>query len=107
MLNSAYKLNPAYKVFLKTLANENRLRIINLLRKNHKCVSEICEELHLNQTTVSHSLQRLEYCGFVLREKKGKYRYYRLNQRSIKPMMNLIDAHIQEYCEKILRRKQK
>jgi|TARA_B100001971_G_C18250144_1_gene577512 ArsR family transcriptional regulator len=91
----------AYKIFFRTLANDNRLRIINLLRKDTKCVHEICKELNFNQTTVSHNLKRLLHCGFVFVEKKGKHRYYSLNKKTIKPLMSLIDDHIPEYCEKI------
>ena len=91
----------AYKIFFRTLANDNRLKIINLLRKGTKCVHEICKELNFNQTTVSHNLKRLSHCGFVFVEKKGKHRYYSLNRKTIKPLMSLIDDHIPEYCEKI------
>ena len=93
----------AYKIFFGTLANKNRLKIVNLLRKGTKCVHEICKELKFNQTTVSHNLRRLERCGFVFVEQKGKHRYYTLNKKTIKPLMSLIDAHMCGYCEKIAR----
>lgn len=94
-------LEKAYKIFFGTLANKNRLRIINLLRNDTKCVNEICKELDFNQTTISHNLKRLERCGFVFVKKKGKHRYYALNKKAIKPLMSLIDEHMHEYCEKI------
>ena len=94
-------IKKAYKIFFGTLNNEKRLYIINSLRKGPKCVSEICKLLDFNQTTVSHNLERLEKCGFVFMEKKGKHRIYALNQKTIKPLMNLIDAHMREFCEKI------
>lgn len=92
----------AYKIFFGTLDNKKRLEIINLLRKGSKCVSEICKELNFNQTTVSHNLHRLEKCGFVFVSKKGKHRIYKLNQKTIKPLMNLIDDHMHEFCEKLV-----
>ena len=91
----------AYKIFFGTLDNQNRLKIVNLLRKGSRCVNEIAKELNFNQTTVSHNLKRLQRCGFVFVEKKGKHRYYSLNKKTIKPLMNLIDEHMCEYCEKI------
>lgn len=94
-----------YKIFFGTLANRNRLKIINLLRKGSKCVHEICKELDFNQTTVSHNLKRLLRCGFVFMEKKGKNRCYSLNKKTIKPLMNLIDNHMCCYCEKIAKGK--
>ena len=93
----------AYKIFFRTLANDNRLKIVNLLRKGDKCVNDICKELKFNQTTVSHNLKMLLRCGFVFVEKKGKQRCYSLNKKTIKPLMSMIDSHMCEYCEKIAR----
>lgn len=92
----------AYKIFFGTLVSEQRLKIINLLRKGKKNVSEIMELLKMNQTAVSHNLARLKQCGFVLSEVEGKYRYYKLNEETIKPLMFLIDKHMDRYCIHIL-----
>ena len=93
----------AYKIFFGTLVSQSRLRIINLLRKGKKNVSELCEELKMDQTAVSHDLARLKKCGFVLVEVEGKYRYYTLNEKTIRPLMELIDRHMSQYCIHILR----
>lgn len=98
-------IKKAYKIFFGTLDNERRLEVINTLRKSPKCVSEICKNLNSNQTTVSHNLKRLEKCGFVFMEKKGRRRIYALNKKTIRPLMNLIDAHMHEFCEKIAKGK--
>lgn len=94
----------AYKIFFGTLFSDSRLKIINLLRsEGKKNVTELAKELKLNQTAISHDLNRLKNCGFVEVEIKGKYRYYRLNERTIKPIMELIDKHMSNYCIHILR----
>jgi len=92
----------AYKIFFGTLVSESRLKIINLLRSGKKNVSEIIEELKMNQTQVSHDLSRLKKCGFVKVDIDGKFRYYRLNDETIKPLMSLIDKHMSQYCIHIL-----
>lgn len=92
----------AYKIFFGTLVSESRLRIINLLRTGRKNVGEITAALRLDQTVVSHDLARLKQCGFVHVEVEGKFRYYRLNEETIKPLMVLIDAHMARYCVHIL-----
>ncbi len=92
----------AYKLFFGTLVSESRLKIINLLRNERKNVSEIVEELRLDQTAVSHDLARLKKCGFVQMEIEGKYRYYCLNKKTINPLMKLIDEHMSENCIHIL-----
>jgi len=94
----------AYKIFFGTLVSESRLKILNLLRKGKKNVTEIVNELDLNQTAVSHDLSRLKKCGFVSTEIKGKYRYYSLNEETIKPLLELIDKHMAGHCIHILRK---
>ena len=93
----------AYKIFFGTLVSESRLKIINLLRKDQKNVSEIIKELNMEQTVISHDLKRLRRCGFVEVEKVGKFRYYKLNEKTIKPLMILIDKHMSQYCIHILK----
>ena len=95
----------AYKIFFGTLTSESRLKIINLLRKGRKNVSEIIKKLNLDQTSVSHDLSRLKKCGFVIVEIEGKFRYYKLNEKTIKPLIELIDKHLSEYCVHILKEK--
>lgn len=92
----------AYKLFFGTLVSNSRLKIINLLRKGEKSVSEIILELNLDQTSVSHNLARLKRCGFVETEIRGKFRYYKLNEKTIKPLMSLIDNHMSQHCIHIL-----
>lgn len=93
----------AYKIFFGTLVSEQRLKIINLLRKGKKNVSELKNALQNDQTAVSHDLARLKQCGFVSVEVDGKYRYYIINEKTIKPLMHLIDEHMAKHCIHILR----
>ena len=91
-----------YKFFFSALANPNRLQIINVLRQGKKNVGEICQATGFEQTMVSHNLKRLERCGMVFAEQQGKNRYYRVNEKTIKPLLEMIDAHMAKYCCKIL-----
>ncbi len=91
-----------YQFFFGALANPNRLQIINTLRQGRKNVGEICDATNFEQTMVSHNLKILEYHGMVFVEKEGKYRYYTVNTKTIKPLLECIDAHMEEYCCKIL-----
>lgn len=99
---SGEELDGAYKLFFGTLFSEIRLKIINLLKKRKLNVSEITRELNLDQSVVSHNLARLKQHGFVKSETDGKFRYYKLNEETIKPLMNLIDKHMSQYCIHIL-----
>jgi DNA-binding transcriptional ArsR family regulator len=93
----------AYKLFFGTLVSYSRLKIINLLREKNMNVSEIMGNLDMDQTSVSHDLARLKQCGFVKSEVNGKFRVYSLNDKTIKPLMVLIDKHMSQYCIHILR----
>ncbi len=98
------ELYGAYKIFFGTLVSESRLRIINLLREGKKNVSQIIENLKMDQSAVSHDLARLKDCGFVLVEVEGKFRYYKLNEKTIQPLMSIIDKHMKGNCIHILRK---
>jgi len=91
-----------YQFFFGALANPNRLQIINILRQGKKNVGEICQTTGFEQTMVSHNLRVLEQHGMVFMEKDGKFRYYAVNKKTIKPLLEFIDAHMEEYCCKLL-----
>jgi len=101
------ELYGAYKIFFGTLVSESRLEIINLLREQSLNVSEIMKKLKADQTAVSHDLHRLKKCGFVEAETKGKFRYYKLNKKTILPIMKLIDNHMSNHCIHILKENKK
>ena len=96
-------LYKAYKLFFNTFSSEPRLKILNLLRKKPMNVSEIIKATGLEQSIVSHNLRRLRDCGFIKLEIRGKYRYYKLNERTLTPILSLIDEHMKEYCLLIIK----
>ena len=102
MMEESFKMNAAYKLFFSSLANANRLMIINVLRAKGRNVSEICQETGFEQTMVSHNLKRLQQCGMVFSEQRGKHRYYSVNKETIKPLLGMIDKHMKQYCCKVI-----
>lgn len=100
---SEKELYEAYKLFFNTFSSEQRLRILNLLRKKAMNVSEIQKETGFEQSVVSHNLRRLKVCGFVVDEVRGKYRYYQLNSITINPILNMIDKHMEGHCLMIIK----
>jgi ArsR family transcriptional regulator len=101
-MNLSVHHSGAYSLFFGTLANEKRLAIMNVLRKKPLCVSEICAKTGFEQTLVSHHLKMLEYHGMVFVKREGKYKYFSLNEKTIHPLLDLIDAHMRQYCCKIM-----
>jgi DNA-binding transcriptional ArsR family regulator len=98
-------LKQPYKQFFGTLANQVRLDIIEFLGNGSKNVGVIVENLRYDQSTISHSLKRLETCGFVTSQQKGKERIYTLNTKTIKPLLRLMHNHMGKYCSHIVGKK--
>lgn len=64
---------------IKALADENRLRILNLLSQKEMCVCEIEHILGINQSNASRHLIKLSEADIIFSEKQGQYVFYRLN----------------------------
>lgn len=100
LLKESKLMQDAYDRFLRTLCNRTRLAIVQSLRDGSKNVTQLTGELGIHQTSVSHALKRLLDCGFVFVEKNGKERVYSVNRKTIKPFINLMEEHINNYCTK-------
>jgi len=74
----------------KALADETRLRILNLLRSREMCVCEIMIALGLTQPTASHHLKILEGAELVKDVRKGKWVFYKIaNPRLVRRILGL------------------
>jgi DNA-binding transcriptional ArsR family regulator len=64
----------------KALANEDRLKIIQLLIKNNEmCAQDVQKHFFLEQSTTSHHLNTLRRAGITKARKKGRNVYYSMN----------------------------
>jgi DNA-binding transcriptional ArsR family regulator len=61
---------------LKSLSDETRLRIINLLYEKELCVCDLMETLQVTQTKVSRHLAYLKNAGLVSDRKQAQWVYY-------------------------------
>ncbi|OPL18209.1 MAG: hypothetical protein AVO35_06810 [Candidatus Aegiribacteria sp. MLS_C] len=64
--------------FLKAMANPVRLRILEELLRNPRCVTAIHEILGAKQPNISQHLSVLKNSGLILAERDGPYRCYYL-----------------------------
>ncbi len=63
------------------LGNEVRLKIVEMLLKNDGMFcSEIVNELHLTQPTISHHLKELKRANIIVYRKEGTLIYYEVNK---------------------------
>lgn len=72
------------KVF-KSLADPNRVRIVNLLVRAGQplCVCDLTPQLDLSQPTVSFHLKKLVQAGLLEREQRGVWAYYSVDREAL------------------------
>lgn len=99
-------LKQPYRQFFGTLANQVRLEIIEHLSQGRCNVTGIVDCLDYDQSTISHSLRRLEECGFVSVEQQGKERIYSLNTETIRPLMDLMNSHMDKHCSHVVAKRE-
>lgn len=83
----------------KAFAEENRIRILHMLREQELCVCQIVEVLQLAPSTVSKHLSILEQANLVESEKRGKWVYYKLPKKpskEVKDSLKLIYSSTEE-----------
>jgi ArsR family transcriptional regulator, zinc-responsive transcriptional repressor len=74
----------------KSLADENRLRILLCVNSEKKSVSSIVEELNLSQPLVSHHLKELRRALLVKVERRGPFVYYEMADSRILTIMEAL-----------------
>lgn len=89
-----------YENFFAALSGNRRLEMLRYLKANGpKSVTEISEGTGIEQSAVSHGLNKLLACECVHIEARGKQRMYSLNHETIEPLFDLIDKHIEKFCK--------
>jgi len=72
---------------LKALANPARLRIVNILTRGERTVTELCERSGLKQSLVSQQLKILRLNNIVSSRKEVPHTYYSLKERNVVRML--------------------
>lgn len=62
----------------KALTEPTRLRILALLGRGELCVCDLMAVLQLPQSTVSRHLAQLKNANWVMEQRRGIWKYYRL-----------------------------
>ncbi len=87
-----------YHLFFGLLSNELKIGIIEKLLFAPLSVSVLANEIMEERSKVSHALLALKKCNIVKAEKAGKERIYSVNNKTIKPIFELVDRHVKENC---------
>ena len=85
--------NDNYIKFFKALANEERIEIIKLLKKNGEMFAQDIEKhFYLEQSTTSHHLNMLKKAGITESRKDGRKVFYSIDINSIKLILDSFDT---------------
>lgn len=68
---------------IKALGDENRIRILNVLKDGELCVGEIEHILGITQSNASRHLTKLSMLKIIVYEKKAQWVYYKLNEETL------------------------
>jgi ArsR family transcriptional regulator len=76
----------------QALADEKRLRVLEMLGGGELCVCELAEALDLSQPLLSFHLRTLREAGLVNARKKGRWVHYSLNPEALNELRGMAGA---------------
>jgi ArsR family transcriptional regulator len=94
------KSHETYVQIFKALADETRLKIVEMLSCGEMCACDILEYFKITQPTLSYHMKILTDCGLVIARKDGAWMRYSNNTDTIvlvKSFWDLITSE-QEDC---------
>ena len=80
----------------KVFGDSTRIRILADLFQGEKNVTEICEDLEMNQSAVSHQLKILKVSRLIRSRREGKAMIYSLADDHVKTIIAMGIEHIEE-----------
>jgi ArsR family transcriptional regulator len=80
----------------KTLSDETRLRILNLILERECCVCEVMQALEISQSKASRGLTALYDAGFLKMRKSGLWSLYSIDTEGIKAYQSLLTQAVKE-----------
>lgn len=94
-----------YPLCFDTLSNELRVRILHELQAGEESVDDLAKKLGVERSRLSHALAPLLDCQYITVEKKGKHRFYKLNEEVLKleagskNLFEAVNQHISTICQ--------
>ena len=89
----------------RALGDENRLRILGMLRDGEKCACRLLEALGIGQPTLSHHMKILCDAGIVQGRKEGKWVHYSIDSdgadRAVALLKQQLKIDTQSQSEKL------
>ena len=80
----------------KLMSDPTRLSILILLQKKQHNVTEISDSLEIEQSVVSHQLQKLKMGGLVKARREGRKMVYSHDDEHVKILLYMAIEHAKE-----------
>lgn len=80
----------------KMFADSTRIKILYDLLREEKNVTQICEDVEMNQSAVSHQLKILRSSKLIKARRDGKMMLYSLADDHVKTILAMGMDHIEE-----------
>jgi len=84
------------ELFFRALADQTRLRLLNLMGSDEVCVCFFVDVIGTNQPKISRHLAYLRHAGIVSARRDGKWVHYKIvmppNEYAAKILQNLLDG---------------
>lgn len=80
----------------KVFGDSTRIRILYAMFDEELRVSDICEELGMSISAVSHQLRLLKQAKLVRCRREGRMAYYMLADDHVKTIIGMAKEHIEE-----------
>jgi DNA-binding transcriptional ArsR family regulator len=74
-------------ILLKAVADETRLKLIDLLSTQDLCVGALADRLGISSAAVSQHLQVMRKAGLVRGEKRGYWTHYSVERQALKEVI--------------------
>ena len=78
----------------KAFCDENRVKILKMLRSGEKCACVILEDMNITQPTLSHHMKILCDSGIVKGRKEGKWIHYSIDEIGSKKALEILSELI-------------
>ncbi len=87
---------------LKALANETRIKLLEVLLRRKYCVRALARQLEMTDAAISQHVKILREAGLLSGEKRGYFMHYEVDREQLRILSKEIDAfsHVEgEACD--------
>ena len=86
---------------LRVIGDPDRIRILDLLRKQERTIGELADELATSQQNASKHVGVLQQAGIVGRRKQGTSTYCRVVDASVFDLCELVCGGLQDHVNQL------